>query len=132
MRTPLMRIVGVGALTAALALSATACSGGGDKKAACDKLQKTIADVGRKGMTQINDPAGLAQTYAEAAGTLRQEGKEAGDGDVEKAANHAATALETIGQQVKTAASGGSTTPQMPNSSGLISAGIELKSACGG
>jgi hypothetical protein len=119
------------ALTAALALSATACAGGGDKKAACDKLQSTMQDISKKGMSQISDPNGLAQTYAEGANTLRQQAKDAGDGGVENAANHAASALETLGQQVRSVASSGSTTPQMPDTSSLISAGTELKSACG-
>ena len=128
MRNTPMRIAGAFALTAALALSVTACAGSGDKKDACGKLQQTIQDVSQKGMTQVNDPAGLSQTYANAAVELRQEGKDAGDGDVEKAADDAAAAMETIGQQVKTAASG---SPQMPDTSSLISAGTELKQACG-
>jgi hypothetical protein len=126
-----IRIVGACALTAALALSATACAGSGDKKAACDKLQTTIPDVVKKTMAQVNDPNGMAQTYAEGANTLRQEGKDSGDGDVENAANHAASALEALGQQVRSAASSGSTTPQIPDTSGLISAAKELKSVCG-
>lgn len=132
MRTTPMRIAGACALTAALALSATACAGSGNKKAACDKLQKTITDVSQQGMTQVNNPSALAQTYANGASTMRQEGKDSGDGDVEKAADHAASALEGLGQQVKTVAGSGSTTPQMPDTSNLISAGQELKKACGG
>lgn len=118
------------AVTVALALSTTACGSSGDKKAACDKLQKTIADVSQQGMSQTNDPNGLATTYANGAATMRQEGKSSGDSKVEKAANDAATALETLGTQVKTISSGG--TPQMPDTSSLISAGTELKSACDG
>jgi hypothetical protein len=118
------------AVAAALALSATAC-GSGAAKAACDKLQSTIQDVGKQGMAQIADPNGMAQTYANAATIMRQEGKTAGDGSVEQAANHAASALEALGQQVKSAASSTSTVPQMPSMSELISAGQELKQACG-
>ena len=125
-QTPL-RLTGALALTTALALSATAC-GSGDKKAACEKLQNTIQQTSRTGMTQINDPNALAQTYATGAATMRQEGKDSGDGDVEKAANHAASAMEKLGSQVKSTAGGN---PQMPDSSDLISAGKELKSACG-
>jgi hypothetical protein len=125
-----VRAVRAFALTAALALSATAC-GGGSAKAACDKLQSTIQDVGKQGMAQISDPNGMAQTYANAAGVIRQEGKSAGDDSVAKAADHAASALEALGQQVKSAASSTSTVPQMPSMNDLISAGQELKQACG-
>jgi hypothetical protein len=131
-RTTPMRIAGACVLTAALALSATACAGSGNKKAACDKLQKTMTGISRQGMTQVSNPSALAQTYASGAGTMRQEGKDSGDGDVEKAADHAASALEGLGQQVKTAASSGSTTPQIPDTSNLISAGQELKKTCEG
>lgn len=125
-KTPL-RITGAFALASALVMSATACSNG-SKSAACDKLQNTIQDTSKKGMTQISDPNGLAETYVSAAATMRQEGKDSGDGDVEKAANHAATAMENLGKQVRSAASG---TPQMPDTSDLINAGKELKQACG-
>lgn len=132
MRISAVRIAGVCAVAAALTFSAAACGGSGDKKAACDKLQKTIADVSQKGMTQVSDPNGLAETYSSGANTMRQEGKDSGDSKVEKAANDAASALETLGQQVKSIATSGSTTPQMPDVSKLTSAGAELKSACEG
>jgi hypothetical protein len=124
-----VRIAGACALAAALTISATAC-GAAQKKDACDKLQKTISDVGKQGMAQVSDPAGLAQTYSNGANTMRQEGKDSGDAKVEKAANDAATALENLGNQVKSIATSGSTTPQMPDVSALTSAGEELKSAC--
>ncbi|WP_141956297.1 hypothetical protein [Actinoallomurus bryophytorum] len=114
-----------------MALSATAC-GSADKKAACGKLQKTITDVSKKGMTQISDPNGLAETYSNGANQMRQQGKDSGDDKVEKAANDAATALENLGQQVKSIAGGGSTTPKMPDVAPLTNAGAELKSACDG
>ena len=119
-------------MTAALVLSATACGGSGDKKAACDKLQKTITDVSQKGMTQVSDPNGLAETYSNGANTMRQEGKDSGDAKVEKAANDAANALDSLGQQVKSLATGGSTTPRMPDVTPMTNAGRELKSACDG
>lgn len=126
-----VRLTGTLVLTAALALSAAACGGSGDKAAACQKLQSTIQDTSQKGMTQVSDPGGLAQTYATAATTMRQEGKASGDGAVEKAANHVATALENLGNQVKSLAGGGGTTPQMPDTNDVINAGKELKGACG-
>ena len=131
MRKSAVRITGVCALTAALALSAAAC-GSQDKKAACDNLQKTITEVSQKGMTQVSDPNGLAQTYAGGAATMRRQGKDSGDDKVEKAANDAASALESLGRQVKTIATSGSTTPQMPDAGKLTAAGAELKSACEG
>jgi hypothetical protein len=130
-RISAVRVAGVCAISAALALSATAC-GSANKKAACAKLQKTITEVSQKGMTQISDPNGLAETYSNGANTMRQEGKDSGDGKVEKAANDAASALETLGQQVKSISTSGSTTPQMPDVAPLTNAGVELKSACGG
>jgi hypothetical protein len=63
---------------------------------------------------------------------MRRQDKDSGDDKVEKAANDDASALETLGQQVKTIASGGSTTPQMPDVSALNNAGHELKTACEG
>ncbi|HZE33954.1 MAG TPA: hypothetical protein VE198_21300 [Actinoallomurus sp.] len=131
MRISAVRVAGVCAVSAVLALSATAC-GSADKNAACDKLQKTISDVSQKGMTQISDPNGLAETYSNGANQMRQQGKDSGDDKVEKAANDAASALETLGQQVKSLSSGGSTTPKMPDVAPLTNAGAELKSACGG
>jgi Flp pilus assembly protein TadD len=128
-RTSAVRIAGACAITAALALSVAAC-GSQDKKAACDKLQKTITEVSQKGMTQVSDPNGLAQTYSAGANTMRQEGKDSGDDKVEKAANDAASALESLGQQVKSIATSGSTSPQMPDVTKLTNAGAELKSAC--
>ena len=132
MRISAERIAGVCAITAALALSATACGGSQDKKAACDKLQKTITEVSQKGMTQVSDPNGLAVTYSNGAGAMRQEGKDSGDDKVEKAANDAANALQTLGQQVKGIAASGSTTPQVPDVTALTTAGRELKTACDG
>jgi hypothetical protein len=131
-RMTAVRIVGACALTAALAISATACGGSGDKKAACDKLQKTIQDVSQQGMAQTSDPNGLAATYAKGATDIRQEGKDSGDDKVEKAANNAADAINNLGQQVKSIAAGGSTTPQMPDLAPLTKAGQELQSACEG
>ena len=131
MRISAVRVAGVCAISAALALSATAC-GSANKKAACDKLQKTITEVSQKGMTQVSDPNGLAQTYSAGANTMRQEGKDSGDDKVQKAANDAASALESLGQQVKSIATSGNTTPQMPDVTKLTSAGAELKSACQG
>jgi hypothetical protein len=128
-RISAVRVVGACALAASLALSATAC-GSASKKSACDKLQNTIKEVSQKGMTQISDPNGLAETYSNGANTMRQEGKDSGDAKVEKAANNAATALENLGNQVKTIATSGSTTPQMPDVAPLTNAGVELKNAC--
>jgi hypothetical protein len=128
-RIPGVRITMVCAVTASLAISATAC-GGAQKKDACDKLQQTIANVSRTGMTQISDPNALAQTYANGAQQMRQQGKDSGDGDVKKAANDVASAMESLGQQVKSMNNGG--TPQMPDSGPMISAGRDLKSACDG
>lgn len=125
-----IRIAGALALAAALTLSATAC-GSGNKSAACDKLQNTIQETTRKGMTQIADPAGLAQTYDNAAKTMRQQGKESGDGDVEKAADHVASAFEKLGGQMRSLSGSTSTTPQMPDNTDLINSGKELKEACG-
>lgn len=131
MRYKSLQIAAVCAVSATLAFSAGACSmGNGDKKAACDKLQQTITDVSKKGMTQISDPAGLEQTYANGAADLRKEGKDSGDDAVEKAADHAATAMANLGLQMKALTSG--TTPQAPNTSDLVTAGTELKSACDG
>ncbi|MEV5703862.1 hypothetical protein [Actinoallomurus sp. NPDC052274] len=125
-QTPL-RLAGALALTTALALSAAAC-GSGDKKAACGKLQNTIRETTRTGMTQVGDPNALAQTYTNAAAKMRQQGKDSGDGDVQKAADHAASSMEQLAGQVKQVAGGN---PQLPDNSGLISAGKELKQACG-
>lgn len=130
MRTSGMRITVVSAVTAALALSATACGGSEQKKSACDKLQQTIANVNKTGMTQIGDPNALAATYANGAQQMREQGKDSGDGDVEKAANEAAAAMDDLGQQMKSLGGGG--TPKMPDSTPLNNAGRHLKTACDG
>jgi hypothetical protein len=122
-----LRLAGALALTTALTLSAAAC-GSGDKKAACGKLQNTIQETSRTGMTQISNPSALAQTYAGAAAKLRQQGKDSGDDGVEKAANHVAAAMDELAGQMRATAGGN---PQMPDSSGLTNAGMELKQACG-
>jgi hypothetical protein len=130
--TTAVRIAGACAISAALVLSATGCAGGHQKSDACDKLRKTITDISQQGMKQVSDPNGLAQTYANGANTMREQGKDSGDDKVEKAANDAATALENLGQQVKNLASSGSTSPQMPDVSALTNAGRELDQACSG
>ncbi len=131
MRKSVVRFAGVCTVSAALTLSAAAC-GSGNKSAACTKLQKSIADISRKGLTQVSDPNGLAATYSSGANSVRQEGKDSGDGKVEKAANDVASALDSLGQQVKSISSSGSTIPQMPDTAPLTNAGVELKSACDG
>jgi uncharacterized protein HemX len=129
-RTSGVRITVVSAVTAALALSVTACGGSQQKKSACDKLQQTIANVSKTGMSQIGDPNALAATYANGAEQMREQGKDSGDDDVEKAANEAAAAMDSLGQQMKSLGSGG--TPQMPDSTPLNNAGRHLKTACDG
>jgi archaellum component FlaG (FlaF/FlaG flagellin family) len=113
-----------------MAFSAVACGGSGDKKAACSKMQQTIAEVSRKGMTQISDPNALAQTYANGANTIRQQAKDSGDDKVESAGTDVAAALDKLGTQVKNLTSGG--TPQMPDTASLTNAGTRLKTACDG
>lgn len=130
MRTSGVRIIVVSVVTAALALSATACGGSEQKKSACDKLQQTIGNVSKTGMTQINNPNALAETYSNGAQQMREQGKDSGDDDVEKAANEAASAMDSLGQQMKALGSGG--TPQMPDTAPLTTAGVHLKAACGG
>src|SRR3569833_1053514 len=90
-RTPI-RIAGTCALVASLATSAAAC-GNADKKSACDKLQDTFSQVSQSGISQNNDPNGLARTYYNSATAMRQEGRDSGDSDVETAANDAASAV---------------------------------------
>ncbi|GLY78303.1 hypothetical protein [Actinoallomurus iriomotensis] len=130
MRISRMRITVVSAVTAALALSATACGGSEQKNSACDKLQQTIANVTKTGMTQVGDPNALSGTYANGAKQMREQGKDSGDDDVEKAANEAASAMDSLGRQMKTLGSGG--TPQMPDATPLNTAGRHLKTACDG
>ncbi len=124
-RTPI-RIAGTCVLAATLAVTAVAC-GNDHKKAACDRLQQTITQVGQSGISQNNDPNGLAQAYYNNAMTIRQEGQDADDGDVETAANDAASALEALGQQLRT---GNDRGPQVPDSAGLMNAGERIRSAC--
>lgn len=128
-RTPI-RIAGLCALTAAVAASVAAC-GNGDKNAACDKLQDTISQVSQSGITQNNDPNGLARTYYSSATAMRQEGRDSGDSDVESAANDAATALEQLSQQLTSIGDNhGGPPPQLQGSANLMSAGDRIRSAC--
>ena len=126
MRRRAIRIAGACVLAATLAVSAAAC-GNDNKKSACDRLQQTITQVGQNGTTQNNDPNGVAQAYYNSAMTIRQEGQDADDGDVETAANDAASALEQLGQQLRT---GNDRGPQVPDSASLLNAGERIRSAC--
>lgn len=128
-RTPL-RIVGMCALAATMAASVAAC-GNDDKKSACDKLQETITQVSQSGVAQNNDPNGLANTYYSSATTMRQEGRDSGDNDVETAANDAASALEQLSQQLTAMdRDGRGAPPQLSSSTSLMSAGDRIRSAC--
>jgi hypothetical protein len=124
-----IRIAGTCALVATLATSAAAC-GNDEKKSACDKLQDTISQVSQSGISQNNDPNGLARTYYNSATTMRQEGRDSGDSDVETAANDAASALEQLGQQLTATDRDGRGVPQLPSGTGLMSAGDRIRSAC--
>ncbi len=128
MRRKPIRIAGLCILAVTLATSAAAC-GNDDKKAACDRLQETITQVSQSGVTQNNDPNGLANTYYSSASTMRQEGRDSGDTDVESAANDAASALEQLSQQL-TADRDGRGAPQTPSATSLLSAGDRIRSAC--
>lgn len=127
-RTP-KRIAGICALAATMAASAAAC-GNDDKKAACDKLQETFTQVSQSGIAQNNDPSGLARTYYTGATTMRQEGRDSGDNDVESAANDAATALEQLSQQLTAMDRDGRGAPEMQTATSLMSAGDRIRSAC--
>jgi hypothetical protein len=128
-RTPI-RIAGLCALAATMAASVAAC-GNDDKKAACDKLQDTISQVSQSGIAQNNDPNGLAHTYYSSATTMRQEGRDSGDSDVESAANDAASALEQLSQQLTAMdRDGRGAPPPLQGSANLMSAGDRIRSAC--
>lgn len=128
-RTPI-RIAGVCALAATMAASVAAC-GSDDKKNACDKLQETITQVSQSGIAQNTDPNGLAHTYYSSATTMRQEGRDSGDNDVETAANDAASALEQLSQQLTSMdRDGRGGPPQTQGSANLMSAGDRIRSAC--
>ncbi|GAB2805354.1 hypothetical protein GCM10027176_07860 [Actinoallomurus bryophytorum] len=118
------------AVAATMAASVAAC-GNDDKKTACDKLQETITQVSQSGVAQTNDPNGLANTYYSSATTMRQEGRDSGDNDVESAANDAATALEQLSQQLTTMdRDGRGAPPQLSAGTSLMSAGDRIRSAC--
>jgi hypothetical protein len=129
MRVKPMRIAGTCALVATLTTFAAAC-GNDDKKAACDKLRDTISQISQSGIAQGNDPTALARTYYNSATTMRQEGQDSGDGDVQTAANDAASALEQLGQQLTAMDRDGRGAPQPPTGTSLMSAGDRIRSAC--
>jgi hypothetical protein len=113
-----------------MAASVAAC-GNDDKKAACDKLQETVTQVSQSGIAQNNDPNGLAHTYYSSATTMRQEGRDSGDSDVETAANDAASALEQLSQQLTSMdRDGRGGPPPIQGSANLMSAGDRIRSAC--
>lgn len=121
-----MRIVGTLALAVAI-LPSAACGNTVNKTTACVQLHNTVLDTSKKAMSQVTDPNALAQTYRGAAGTMRRQGKDSGDADVEKAADHVATAFETLAGQLRSLSGG---TPTVPDGTALISAEKELTSAC--
>ncbi|REE97415.1 hypothetical protein [Thermomonospora umbrina] len=128
MRVRTTRILGVVALGGAL-LSSTACIpgvGGGDKTAACKKMQQEIASIGVKAQGNLSNPTALAQTYTDAANNVRSEGKKAG-GDVEEAANQVASDLDGLADTLRQAGQGN---PSIPDGSKLTSSGVKLQQAC--
>jgi hypothetical protein len=128
MRGTPIRMAGALALAVTLAGSAAAC-GNEDKKTACDKLRETITQVSQSGIAQNNDPNGLANTYYSSATTMRQEGRDSGDSDVESAANDAAAALEQLSRQLTTDRDHRGA-PPVPSGTSLMNAGDRIRSAC--
>jgi hypothetical protein len=120
------RVIGA-CLIAALTLTTTGCGGGVDKKA-CGLLERTLADIRQQAMSQVDDPAHVAQAYTSGAATLRRQAAST-EGKLKKSADKAASALDRLGGQVRAAADG---TGSGVNSSELISATTELKRTCGG
>jgi hypothetical protein len=125
MRVNATKVITVLALGGVL-LSASGCLGGGEKTAACKNMQTTINGIAGKASAAGTDTAAAARVYADAATSVRSEGKKAG-GDVETSANKVATALDGLAASLRAAAAG---TPKTPDTGSLISAGRELQDAC--
>jgi hypothetical protein len=122
-----MRGTIAGACVLTLVLAATAGCGGDDakKKAACSQLKTTFTGISAKAMAQTGNPAQLAQAYAGGAQTVRTEGHRAG-GKVQKEADQAASALESLSTQLRNLHDG-----NPPDTSSLVGAIDTLQKTCG-
>ncbi len=101
------------------------CGGNsGDKRVACTNIEQEMQHLAQTGMQQVSDPAAFARTYSDGAAAVRSQGDRSGDAEVRATANRAASALQSLGEQV---GSGGA---ELPDSGPLIQAGADLKAAC--
>lgn len=116
-------------------VTAAVAAGGspGTNAQVCNDIRQTMTDVSQKGVQQLRDsptvdPAAVAQTYRDAATTIRQQA-ESGDGDVRRAANKVADEVDKLGDGLAGLADT-HTAPRMPDLNGLTAAGRELQQAC--
>ena len=98
--------------------------GGVDKAQPCKNIQQEIQTMFQTSAKQRNDPKAMAGSLKASATKIRNEGKPVG-GDVEKASDEAATAVEQLAGKL---ANGAAT--QQADLDPLLKAGSNIKSAC--
>jgi hypothetical protein len=106
----------------AVAATTTAC-GGVDKTQPCKNIQQEIQTLVQTSSKQVNDPKAMAATVKNSAAKIRDEGEPVG-GEVKKASDEAATALEQLAAKLT------SGTPQQADLDPLLKAGSNIKAAC--
>lgn len=116
----MLRLAIVGVLVVA------GCGGNsGEKQAACERIEQEIQRSAETGMRQVDDPAAFAKTYRDGAAAIRRQGDRSGNAEVRAAADHAASAQQSLGDQVNRRDGA-----ELPDIGPLIQAGADLKAAC--
>lgn len=106
-----------------VATIATTAGCGADKQEACKSIEQEIQNLFQTASKQIDDPEALTTTLRDSATKIRDQGGPVG-GDVEKASEDAAGALERVADRM----ADGST--QQSDLQPLVDAGTKLREAC--
>ena len=114
-------LVTIGVVAAAATVPGCA---GVDKTQPCKNIQQEIGTMFQTSAKQVNDRNAMAGSLKTSAAKIRNEGKPVG-GDVEKASDEAATAVENLADKLAHGA-----TPQQADLDPLLKAGSNIKSAC--
>lgn len=113
----------LGAVAVIAAAATTAGCGGADKTQACENIQQEIQHLVQTGIEQRSDPPAFAKSLQDSAATIRNEGEPVG-GDVEQAAEQAATALEKLSERMTQGSL------QQADLNPLVEAGTQIREAC--
>ncbi|HEU0089038.1 MAG TPA: hypothetical protein VFQ77_15550 [Pseudonocardiaceae bacterium] len=110
-------------VTVTVAAAATAGCGGADKTQACKNIQQEIQNLVQTSLQQRKDPQALTKTLQDSATKIRDQGEPVG-GDLEQAAEQAASALTTLSERMAQGV------PQQSDLDPLVEAGTRIREAC--